>query len=341
MSNDSHLFHNEPAPDRLPLYEAKMMHQFDHRWATYTNSNDTVDVTAEQKQDINFTVEPRYWINKDEVLERITEDDSTNPENGDEKSPVPKWLMGWRGITNATNERTIITAVMPLSGIGNSTTVAVFKGTQNTKLLSILYANLNSFALDFVARQKIGGTNLNFFYIMQFPVLPPNAYSQDDLDFIVPRVLELTYTAVDLAPFAEDLWDSADSKMRRLFLKQRHGEKAAAFEEFIRYDTTHLSKNAKLQNNQVCLSDILPPFVFDPQRRSFLRAALDARYARLYGLTRDDLRYILDPTDLMGPDYPSETFRVLKDKEIAEYSEYRTQRLVLEAWDREEERGNL
>jgi hypothetical protein len=67
-----------------------------------------------------------------------------------------------------------------------------------------------------------------------------------------------------------------------------------------------------------------------------LRAALEAHYARLYGLTRDELRYILDPADLMGSDYPSETFRVLKEKEIAEYDEYRTQRLVLEAWDGEE-----
>ena len=84
---------------------------------------------------------------------------------------------------------------------------------------------------------------------------------------------------------------------------------------------------------KVCLSDFLPPFIFDPARRALLRAALDARYARLYGLSRDDLRYILDPADLMGPDYPSETFRVLKEQEIAEFVEYRTQRLVLEAWD--------
>jgi hypothetical protein len=68
---------------------------------------------------------------------------------------------------------------------------------------------------------------------------------------------------------------------------------------------------------------------------------LDARYARLYGLSRDDLRYILDPADLMGKDYPSETFRVLKEKEIAEYGEFRTRRLVLEAWDGEEGGENL
>jgi hypothetical protein len=77
-----------------------------------------------------------------------------------------------------------------------------------------------------------------------------------------------------------------------------------------------------------------PPFIFDPERRALLRAELDAYYAHLYGLTRDELRYILDPADLMGPDYPSETFRVLKTNEQRQFGEYRTQRLVLEAWDR-------
>jgi len=181
----------------------------------------------------------------------------------------------------------------------------------------------------------MGSKNVNFFVVKQLPVIPPNAYSQDDIDFIVPRVLELTYTAVDLIPFAEDLWDCTDSRMRRYFLEQRYGTQAAAFEEFTQYDTAHLPEKAEGQGKQTGLSDFLPPFVFDPERRLLLRAELDARYARLYGLTRDDLRYILDPADLMGEDYPSETFRVLKKNEIDEYGEYRTRRLVLEAWDRE------
>ena len=52
-----------------------------------------------------------------------------------------------------------------------------------------------------------------------------------------------------------------------------------------------------------------------------------------YGLTRDELRYVLDPQDAKGEDYPSETFRVLKKNELNEFGEYRTQRLVLEAFD--------
>lgn len=79
-----------------------------------------------------------------------------------------------------------------------------------------------------------------------------------------------------------------------------------------------------------------PPFAWNPDRRAHLRAELDARIARLYGLTRDELRYILDPADVMGADYPSETFRVLKKNEIAKFGEYRTQGLVLAAWDAEE-----
>jgi hypothetical protein len=139
---------------------------------------------------------------------------------------------------------------------------------------------------DFVVRQKVGGTNMTHNYFKQFPFLPPNTYTQAAIDFIQPRVLELTYTANDLKPWAEDLG----------------------------YDG--------------------PPFRFDPERRSLLRAELDAFYAHLYGLTRDELRYILDPADVMGPDYPSETFRVLKTNEMRQFGEYRTQRLVLEAWDR-------
>lgn len=52
-----------------------------------------------------------------------------------------------------------------------------------------------------------------------------------------------------------------------------------------------------------------------------------------YGLTRDALRYVLDPKDVIGADYPSETFCVLQKNEIAKYGEYRTQRLVLTAYD--------
>ena len=76
-----------------------------------------------------------------------------------------------------------------------------------------------------------------------------------------------------------------------------------------------------------------PPFRWDEDRRAYLRADLDAFYARAYDLSRDELRFILDPADVRGPDHPSKTFHVLKEKEIRQYGEYRTARLVLAAWD--------
>ena len=94
-----------------------------------------------------------------------------------------------------------------------------------------------------------------------------------------------------------------------------------------------------LCNHNIYLKNVfdpqsMAPFAWDEDRRAVLRAELDAYYARLYGLTRDEVRYILDPQDVYGSDFPGETFRVLKDNEIAKYGEYRTRRLVLEAWDR-------
>ena len=84
-----------------------------------------------------------------------------------------------------------------------------------------------------------------------------------------------------------------------------------------------------------------PPFPWNPDRRALLKAELDAYFAYLYGLSRDELRYILDPKEVMGADYPSETFRVLKENEIKAFGEYRTRRLVLEAWDRFAEDGTF
>ena len=202
-----------------------------------------------------------------------------------------EWLMGWRDITNATAANSVIATALPRKASNHKLPLFFCKGREKTQ--HVLLANLNSLVLDYAAKQKIAGTNLTYFYLKQFPILPPSFYTAPRLAFITPRVLELTYTSHSLAPFARDLGHDA------------------------------------------------PPFAWDEDRRAHLRADLDAFYARAYGLTRDELRYILDPADVKGPDYPSETFRVLKDKEIRQHGEYRTRRLVLAAWDRMEANGEF
>ncbi|NWD64885.1 Eco57I restriction-modification methylase domain-containing protein [Pseudomonas sp. IPO3774] len=275
MSNASHLFYETPGDNRLPLYEAKLIHQFDHRWASYKLDGGTQDVTAEEKSNPGFGITPRYWVDSEEVEIRL---------NG--KDWAPGWLMGWRDICRATDERTVIASVMPRVGVNHKTPLFFAKKSPSFSHVAALLGNMNSLVLDYVARQKIGGTSLTYFYLKQLPVLAPGRYTDDDLVFIVPRLLELTYTSYDLGPWARDL----------------------------SYDG--------------------PPFAFDLDRRALLRAELDAYYARLYGLARDDLRYILDPADVMGKDYPSETFRVLKSNETKSFGQYRTLHLVMREFDR-------
>lgn len=279
MSNDSNLFKSEFEKDLLPLYEAKIFHQFDHRYSTYENATikninegNLPKLSSETKQDRYAKIIPRYWVDRTEVENRLA-------------GWTKNYLICFRGICRATDDRTAIFSILPKVAVGHSAPI-ITVDQDRSELLLCLLSNFSSLVFDFVTRQKLGGTNFSLFILKQLPVIPPDRYTQTDIDFIAPRVLELTYTAWDLQPFAQDMG----------------------------YDGE--------------------PFIWNPERRSLLRAELDAYYAHLYGLTRDELRYILDPADIYGPDFPSETFRVLKNNEMKQFGEYRTQRLVLEAWDK-------
>jgi len=349
MSNDSHLFRTQEdllaqgfrllgnrfvrgEEVYLPLYEAKMFWHYDHRFATFAGE-DTRDVEPREKRDPAFLPLPRYWVPRQEVEERFRK---AGWERG--------WAVAFRDITNATNERTAIFAALPRVGVGN--TAPLFLHAKGALESLALVGNASAFVLDYVARQKVSGTHLNFHYVKQFPVLPPSAYRPEDLRFIVPRVLELTYTAWDLAPLAQDVWEEADEPLREAIRAWREAA------------PTHPDSPPDWAEGPYPF----PPFVWDEERRAQIRAELDAYYARLYGLNRKQLRYILDPkdltegelADLLSPHeevedpldeeayqkrvaqsrFPGETFRVLKEKEIRRYGEYRTRRLVLEAWER-------
>ena len=278
MANDSHLFKDEEGENLLPLYEAKMFYHYDHRYSTYENATQAelnVGILPkpepEFKQNPDSNVTPRYWVEKQEVENRLA-----NKWN-------KKWLLGFRDITKSASERTAIFSLLPRVAVNHKAPLLL--SDKSVQYISCLVANFNSLIFDFVTRQKVGGTSLSFFIVKQLPIIPPDWYTPEDIEFISSRVLELVYTAYDMKPFAQDMG----------------------------YDGE--------------------PFIWDENRRAKLRAELDAKYAKLYGLTRDELRYILDPADIYGADFPSETFRVLKNKEINKYGEYRTERLVLEAWE--------
>ena len=279
MTNDSWLFETDFGKSRLPLYEGKMVQALNHRAANVVMNTSNALRAAQpqsaenwQLKDPSFHVNPQYFVDVKHVREKL----------GSEPRP----MIAFKSVTSPSNSRTFIPCLLPRCGAGNSL-IGIEARNVCSQDEALLLANLGAIVFDFAVRQKVGGVNLNFFIVNQFPVLPPQRYAEKDKLFILERLLKLVYTSNDLKDWAETVG----------------GEDIAQT-------------------------------VFDEEERAILFAELDAFYAHLYGFTRDELRYILDPADVMGPDYPSETFRVLKNNEIRQFGEYRTQRLVLEAWDR-------
>jgi hypothetical protein len=148
------------------------------------------------------TVSGYDWLEVPPQLLRTMEDVLQFAEHLLEAS-CPKWLMGWRDVCRATDERTTISGLIPQSGVGHKFLLMIPSVDERRR--AALLAILSSLSFDYVARQKLGGTSFNYFTMKQLTAPHPDDISDADLTFIVPRVLELTYTSHSMKPFAEDL----------------------------------------------------------------------------------------------------------------------------------------
>ncbi len=239
MTNDSHLFRtreeledkegayplggnrfNSPSGEWVPLYEGKMVQAYDHRAANIVINPENrhrpaspVPATLEQHQNSDWLPEPQFWVQASKC--------GWISKSG--------WVLGFKHVTAPTNVRSFIAALLPVAGFGNS--LPILKPETSNRNEWLLVANFNATIFDFVARQKIQGQNLNLFVIEQLPVVPPDQYDstrfgpQTAAEIVRDAVLELTYTAHDMAPFASDLgyegppfqWD----ENRRLHLRAK------------------------------------------------------------------------------------------------------------------------
>ena len=238
--------------DAYRVYEAKMIHHYDHRWFTYGDEGNVIRAAPAE------VAEPRYWVRR-----HIVDDRLAGRWDAD-------WMMGWRDICRSTDERTVIAALLPRAALANTLPLASVIDPQSAPSL---LAALSSLALDYVARQKVAGTHLTMIYLRQLPVPSPQTLEAHST-FVNSRVLELSYTAHDMRPFARDLGDSGT------------------------------------------------PFHWDESRRQIVRAELDALFFHLYGISRDNVDYILD------------TFPIVRRKDEAKYGTYRTKDLILAEYDR-------
>ena len=197
----------------VPLYEGKMAQAFDHRAANVVVNPENQHrpaqpqpATPEQHADPAWLPSPQFWV----------------PLNACGWKADDGWVLGFKEITAPTNERTFISALFPAVGFGNK--VPLLKPDGGHCDEQLLCANFNSVVFDYVTRQKIQGQTLNLFIVEQLPVVPREMYHKHRFgkvpaeQLINEAILELTYTAQDMTPFAQFMgYHDKQGKVRKPF----------------------------------------------------------------------------------------------------------------------------
>jgi len=202
----------------LPLYEGKMVDFFNHRAADVIKSATAVNrknqphyLTSAELQDPARCALPLNWIAESGAIATMRNGKETKVAGVAERLAEVRWehswLCGWCNVTASTNERTSIPAFLPIAATVEPFPLMLPAGSPT--LVAGLIAAQSSLVFDFVSRQKIGGTHMQHFIWEQLPV-PTPAMLEPHLPFIVPRVLELVYTAYDMTPLARDLGDEGE-----------------------------------------------------------------------------------------------------------------------------------
>ena len=284
----------------VPLLEAKMLYHYNHRFGDFAllqpGEREHILPQASETQlgDPQYLNSPRYWVNKVEVASRTPRNWSA------------EWFLGWRDVTDPRSSvRTVVPCLIPNTGVSGKFPLYISDRAD----LWTFYANLSSFPLDYCGRQKLGGVPLSLFIMKQLPVLPPSTYDESApwcdgvnmQDWLRERVLELTYTAWDLRPFAQDCgWSGPPFRWgeeRRFLLRC---ELDAAF--FHLYLPAEANGGWRPAENETI------------EDQAQLKAS--------FPTPRDAVAYIM------------ETFPIVKRKEEAKWKgDFRTKRIILETYD--------
>ena len=222
MTSDSHLFRTAlqlevdgfyPVEDNrwkkgedlyVPLYQGRTIWQFDHRAnsirvnaANTHNPYLSEPVTVVQHADPGFLPKTQYWVPVSSIETAVPADRG--------------YALAFRRIVRSTDARTAIASLIP--HVGSSDTLPILvprSGMFDAESTACLLANFNSFILDYVARQKVQATHLDWYTVEQLPVIAQETYDRrfgvkTAREIVRDHVLRLTYTANDMIPFARDM----------------------------------------------------------------------------------------------------------------------------------------
>jgi hypothetical protein len=195
MTADSHLLYAEKEKEFLPVYESKLIQQYDHRYATFQDTTPEQQqsgsarlVRADEKSNIDFEIQPRYYSPRQTMLEK------------NERWGWPNnWYFAYRVISSSTNERCSIASIIPKSIVSYS---AYLIFIENIDDVLLHLANMNSFWFDFTVRTKV---TLNFppVILEQCPYIKADSLDRVAVERIKELVVDLSYTAKDLDEFGE------------------------------------------------------------------------------------------------------------------------------------------
>ena len=318
MSNDSHLFRTREQLDAdgwrldgnvfrkdedeyLPLYEGRLGHQFSHRFAAQP-AGDLRELGIGELQDPSFLVEPQYWASSAAVAERLCRHDAL----------CSSGLLGFRRVARNTDERTCISSVLPWGAASYGWILSLGPDPQSLCLLCSVY---NSYPFDYLLRNTLSQPSIPQSSAKQIPVVPPRRFSDHAAwaeaviaaNWLVPRVLELTYTAWDLEPFARDCgWDGPPFRWdegRRFLLRC---ELDTAFFHL------YLPSDENGEWRQAATADGCP-YDETPEQLAELKGH--------FPTPRDAVAHIMD------------TFPIVRRKDEQEHGSYRTKDTILAIYD--------
>ena len=399
MSNDSDLFRTRSQLEEdgwmlesnifvkennryLPLYEAKLFHQYDHRFATFDGVSDRDIrkgnarlVTPEEKSDPKTFVVPRYWVAEKEVAERLgrLRNDQTlpissspapppffsrsrhwlatrspkhykrdQPKNGglrydsdcrlgSLRSKNQSWIVVFRAISSSTNQRTAILTVIRNTAMSGKAPLldidcegwlhALRRIARSTDERTLLADNLPG--------SGVGGSASIVSYSHTLSVASALVLANMN-SLPLDWATRCSVGSTDMSFFI--------LKQLPVLPPDEYVKESIAGLRYVELIVPRVLKLTYTSEDMAGFANDLgfegAPFPWDKELRHRSQCELDAIFAQMYGLNRDELEWILDAQP------PSASFPSLKEHEIKKFGEYRTQRYILQAFD-QLERGEI
>ncbi|MFB6186531.1 MAG: Eco57I restriction-modification methylase domain-containing protein, partial [Halobacteriaceae archaeon] len=239
----------------LPVWGAKFIHQFNHRFGTFegvpkekrfARRAGTNRVTIDQKKDMTYEILPRYWLKREIFSKKLSD---MNWQRG--------WFFAFREIVRATSDVRVAKAtICPQHPFVDTAPVLTFECDEPEQRALLFTCFFTSIPFEFALRQSLGGAHITKYILKQLPMPKPSDLNGIKIttegetkplrDLFVDYGLQLTWTSHSLDEFGQ-----------------------------------------KIEPNE-------GPFEWDEEERREMRTAIDAIVAKLFDISREDFEYVLD-----------------------------------------------